>query len=89
MEWSTTTKCTVALIATMLGGTYWLVNTIEKASPSGSEYDSQLLAIRADLEGISHGIGEVEGNTQSIDRRLMSPEERFKDLQRRLPANAK
>jgi hypothetical protein len=41
------------------------------------------------IEGISHGIGEVEGNTQSIDRRLMSPEERFKDIQRRLPANAK
>ncbi len=89
MEWSTATKCTVALMATILGCTYWVVTTIQHASPSGSEYEAQLSAIQSGIEGINHRVDEVVENTQSIDRRLMSPEERYQDIRRSFPPATK
>lgn len=78
MEFSTTAKCTLAIITTMLGCTYWLTHTIKTAAPS--EYYRQFETLQADLDAIDRTVSEIASNTDSIDKRLMSPAERFRSL---------
>ena len=69
--------CTVALIGTMLTCTYWLEDKIERAIPSFPVYIDSLVSI-------THTLEKVEANTDSIDERLMPPEEQHRRLMQKL-----
>jgi hypothetical protein len=84
MDFSTAAKCTVAIIATMLGCTYWLTHTIEKAVPSG-EYYEHFATLHSDLDALGRTVSAVASNTESIDHRLMSPAEALRDTLRKMP----
>jgi hypothetical protein len=84
MEFSTAAKCTVAILATMLGCTYWLTSTIERVAPTGTEYYEKFATLHSDLDAIDHTVSAVVSNTDSIDRRRMPPEERVRDFTRRM-----
>lgn len=71
MERTVTIGCTAAIIATMVGCTWWHERQVERAIPSYPVYNDALVEIHHRLVNIDKDLSElesIEGQLHTIDK---------------------